>query len=456
MVKVVFVVHNMREGDIDLSFPLGASYLAAILENAGADVEVLDLDALGIRDPDPEILSDMLYFGGKPDFVCIGFASARFNHMKNTFKGIRMYCDRAKACMVIGGHAPSATPVYMREVTGADVVICGEAETAIYDVVFELARGIIIRNPVKDLDDLPYPAWHLFDMEKYCTPRTRLYTFDNNERMAFITTSRGCIGKCSFCYRMNKGYRTRGLHNLETEIKMLKQIYGIGFLFIFDETAFTGTARTKKLCGLLEKMDIKWATANRAETLQTLERAQMLKDAGCTNVGIGFESMDADVLKRMNKMVTPEKNIIAAENCHKVGLDMSINMLWNMPGDTEESLRKNTQFILDYSTWNECRTVKPVTPYPGSPLYYEAIEKGKLEGAEDFYKKLVNLDLITVNFMRMPKREAYELLYESNCILIDEYCKNAKHDLYYGDAETLKKGYYDLYFNNDDSFRGVR
>lgn len=455
MVKVLFVVHNMREGDIDYSLPLGTAYLAAILEDVDADVRVLDLDTLGMRITDEEFVVAAIK-EHDPDFVCIGFAAARFNHIQETLKAIRRGCDETNAVMVLGGHGPSATPVFVHNHTNADVVIVGEADLAILDVVYGNYRGVVIADKVKEIDSIPLPAWHLFDMYRYCNPRTRLYTFDYDEKMAFVISSRGCIGKCSFCYRMRKGYRPRSVDKVREEIQILKDRYGIGFVFFLDEMAFTGTKRTLELCTMLEKLDIRWATANRAETLQDYGRAKMLKEAGCTNVGIGFESMDADVLKRMNKMVTPEQNIIAAENCRKAGLDMSINMLWNMPGDNEETLAKNLQFILDYSTWNECRTIKPVTPYPGSPLFYKAWDEWLIDGPEDFYRRLINLDLITVNFMDIPDSKAYDLLYEGNARLIDEYCINTGHEFYYGDAEEMKQGYYDLYFNADKNFRGVR
>lgn len=458
MVKVMFIVHNMREGDIDTSFPLGVGYLSAVLEKAGALVTILDLDAIGVRDPDEEILADLIY-ERRPDFVCVGFTAARYIYMKPTLRAIRNACDRLKAVMVIGGHGPSAIPIYLKDATGADVVICGEAENAIKDVVFNLKRGVVIGTPVKHLDDIPFPAWHMFDIRPYSHKRTRLFTFGYDVPMFFMVTSRGCVGSCSFCYRLTPKLRLRSIDNIREEIMMLHERYGIEYFFMYDEMAVGATARIRKLHDLYTSLpfDFKWASNCRVEPLQSLDNVKMLVDSGCVNMGVGFESMDADVLKLMNKRTTPKQNIIAAENCAKAGLNMTINVLWAHPGDTEETLEKLIKFTLDYHSWNECRTIKPVTPYPGSPLYDLAISKGKIEGADDFFNRHINLDLLTVNFMRMPTKRAHELLYDANCRLIDAYFANAlAPETGYGGADELKKQFYDLYFNKVTTFRGAR
>lgn len=459
MVKVLFVVHNMREGDVDTSFPLGVGYLAAVLEAEGAHVEVLDLDAMGIRDPNAELLIHTIT-DRKPDFVCVGFTCPRYVWMKHTLWAIREACNECGAAMVIGGHGPSAIPVYMRSETGADAVICGEAEEAIKDVVFNVERGVLLGRKVQKLDNIPFPAWHLFNMEAYTNKRTRLFTYGHEEKpMFFMITSRGCAGRCSFCYRLTPKIRQRSIANVREEIMALHDKYGIEFFFLFDEMAVGSKARATKLCKMFNDLpfDFKWASNCRVEPLQDLDTVKMLVDSGCINMGVGFESMDDVVLKKMNKRTTAKQNIIAADNCVKAGLNMTINVLWALPGDTAESLEKNVQFVLEYSSWNECRTIKPATPYPGSPLYDLAIETGKLANAEDFFEKHINLDLITVNYMDMPIHRAYKLLYDANARLIDAYFENATEpEMSYGDAEEQKKGFHDLYFKKDTTFRGVR
>lgn len=95
------------------------------------------------------------------------------------------------------------------------------------------------------------------------------------------------------------------------------------------------------------------------------------------------------------------------------------------------------------------RTIRPVTPYPGSPLYYHAIKKGLLKDCEDFYeKKHLNSDLLAVNFTDMTDDEVHRLLYEANKTLIENYYSFQLNK----SLENARK----LYFDKDASFRGFR
>jgi hypothetical protein len=107
------------------------------------------------------------------------------------------------------------------------------------------------------------------------------------------------------------------------------------------------------------------------------------------------------------------------------------------------------EFLLKYDDASELRTIRPVTPYPGSPLYYYAIEKGLLENVEDFYEnRHVNSDLLSVNFTQMSDEEFHRNLMEANIALIENYYRNVFSRT---SKETRK-----LYIDRDASFRGYR
>ena len=451
--RVLFIVSNMRQGDADYILPLGVAYLASVLEQEGVSVEVLDLDVNPISNQHVE---EHINFG-KYDCVCLGFVSARFPIIKDLLLSVRNACTSSKAKMVLGGYGVSAIPKFMLEETGADFIICGEGEQAIKYLIGKLkskepVERIISRPYIEDLDTIPHPSWHLFDMDTYSFPRVRFY--DGVGKIGFVSSSRGCIGKCTFCYRMCKGYRTRTVDSIISEIRFLHYAYGIDSIFFLDEMAFHSTKRINELLDAIANLpfDIRWNTSTRVEVLQDKDSVKRMKDGGCVNIGVGFESMDDAVLKAIGKRTTAEQNRIAMENCFEVGLNVSINMLWNMPNDTVDSLWKGVDFILKYSFWNECRTIKPITPYPGCPLYYTAIRDGKLSGPEDFYNKFVNLDRITVNFTELTEEVMYEELYKANNVLVDAYIKNGGR----GDATEMKLAFYNLFFNDFTEFRGVR
>ncbi len=94
------------------------------------------------------------------------------------------------------------------------------------------------------------------------------------------------------------------------------------------------------------------------------------------------------------------------------------------------------------------RTIRPVTPYPGSQLFYTAIEMGLLKDTEDFYAKHVNSDLMTCNFTGRPDDEVYSDLAYVNKLLLDDYVDNKKTE-----NNAL---IHDLYVNKNAEFRGFR
>ena len=104
--------------------------------------------------------------------------------------------------------------------------------------------------------------------------------------------------------------------------------------------------------------------------------------------------------------------------------------------------------------YSQIRTIRPVTPFSGSPLYYEAVRLGELKGPEDFFNRFKKSDLYMVNFMGIPENEIYQMLFEVNKDLILDHYRNTNNDM--EAANCLIDQFYNLYFNNDYTFRGAR
>ena len=133
----------------------------------------------------------------------------------------------------------------------------------------------------------------------------------------------------------------------------------------------------------------------------------------------------------------------------EVGISPGLNMIFGSIGDTPETLGQAVDFLLKYDDCCEIRTIRPVTPYPGSPLYYDAIEKGLLAGPEDFYEnKHLNADLLAVNFTELSDDEFYACLQDANRRLLENYHRHQRQASLDQVAE--------LYQTRDTSFRGFR
>ena len=141
--------------------------------------------------------------------------------------------------------------------------------------------------------------------------------------------------------------------------------------------------------------------------------------------------MDQTVLNNMKKGLRPEMIVQGIEDTLKVGISPGLNFIFGNKGDNKETIKKAVDFLIKYDDFAQKRTIRPVTPYPGSPLYYDAIKMGLLDKdnpAEDFYeRKHLNSDLICCNFTELSDEEFYECLRWANSELMKNYYDKQKH-----------------------------
>jgi radical SAM superfamily enzyme YgiQ (UPF0313 family) len=358
--------------------------------------------------------------------------------------------------------------------TGADVLVIGEGEETILDVMrAKQNKGISLseiqsvafiidnkfvqnerRKTIRYLNELPSPAWDLFPMKKYTTC-LKFAGMTEDDRAFPIISTRGCTDKCSFCFRLDSGIRIRKQEQVIADMKELNQVYGVNYFYFVDELAIVSKKQILKLLDLIikEMPPIKFRIDCRVTCFDD-EVALTLKKAGCVFLNIGFETSSQEVLDQMNKRATIEMNVNAAEIALKHGLGMGINMIWGMAGDTLETMRSNAEFIKRFNQYDQIRTVRPVTPYPGSPLYNIAISQGMLKDPDDFFEKFGNSDLYMVNFTDEPLDKIYETLFEVNQDLILDHFKHTSNDMEM--ANELIDRFSNLYFQGDTSFRGPR
>ncbi len=465
--RFLFVVpDNFQDDNV---FPLGPGYLSAILRMAGVHVETYCMDVFHYSlDELEEFVTKNSY-----DMICLGFMAPRFK------RGVQAACNvisRARSedtWFVLGGYGPSPIPEYILKTTGADIVAIGEGEETMLEIMMARKglmdvsdiRSIAYRQgdtvtindrraTIKYLNELPYPAWDLFPMEEY-TQCLKFSGMDVNERAFPLISTRGCTDKCSFCFRLDAGIRQRGPDQVVAEMKELYDRYGVTYFYFCDELAIVSRKQIFQLTDAIVKTlpPIKFRMDCRV-TLFDDEIAVALKQAGAVFLNIGFESSSQTVLDQMNKRAKVEQNIAAAETAMRHNIGIGINMIWGMPGDDLNSLRKNAEFIKRFNQYDQIRTIRPVTPYPGSPLYYKAIEEGQLTGPDDFFEKFKNSDLYLCNFTGIPKEEIYATLYEVNKDLIYDHFENTSKE--FDIADGLIDRFYDLYFNGVTDFSGPR
>jgi len=444
-------------------FPQGLAYVAPVLRNAGHDVVIYNQDQYHY----PEThLTDYLT-NNHFDVVGVSVIAGYYQYQKllKISEAINRVPNRPY--YILGGHGPSPEPEYFLKKTNADVIVIGEGEITGVELLAALenrrdlssVNGIAYldggrlattkpRELIQDLDSIPLPAWDLFPMDYYALIRNA--NIKNTQRAFPVISGRGCPFKCNFCYRLDKGFRPRSPESVIEEIRILKRDYLISYVTFSDDLLMSSAERTMMLCEAFIKanLNINWSCNGRLNYARP-EVLKTMKRAGCVFINYGIESFDDGMLKVMRKNLTTDQIIRGVEATLAEGISPGLNIIFGNIGETAEILEKGVDFLLKYDDQAQLRTIRPVTPYPGSPLYYYAIEKGLLKDCADFYEnKHLNSDLLSVNFTELSDDEFHRVLFEANRTLLENYYRRQLEK----SIDVSKK----LYLEKDASFRGFR
>ena len=402
------------------------------------------------------------------DLIGVGVIAGYYQYQQLKKISAAINKSTKRPFFVLGGHGPSPEPDYFLKLTNADAVVIGEGEESMLDLVnsivnrtplhkvkgiaFKDITGATVTTPsrklIQDLDSIPFPAYDRFPIEIY-----RLGQYPGMSATEFsmpVLTGRGCTFKCNFCYRLDKGHRSRSNSSILEEVKLLQDDYGISYIDFSDELLMISKDRTVSLCEDIIKSGLKFRwTCNGRLNYATDEVINVMKKAGCNYINYGIESMDDDVLKRMKKGLRVKMVHRGIEATLKAGIHPGFNIIFGHKGDNKNTLDKAVDFLLQYNDHSELRTIRPVTPYPGAPLYYDAINEGMLRDCEDFYEyKHTNSDLLAVNFTELSDEEFYRELADANKKLVTSY--------YADQLEKTIKQIDELYIHKDAGFRGFR
>lgn len=447
-------------------FPQGLAYLASALRNVGHDIEVYQQDIYHY--PDSHLTN---YLNNKNfDVVMVSVIGGYYQYRKlnKLSKAINNSINRNKFKYIIGGHGPAAAPEYYLKKTKADVVGIGEGEITIVELFeaflgkrklsdvdgiayFDYEDKYVKTNPrklIENIDEIAMPAYDLFDMTYYSL--LRMPNIEATERALPILSGRGCPFRCNFCYRMDKGFRPRSAKSIIEEIRMIKEKYNIKYIAFSDELLMSSRERAIELSQAFidAELNIKWDCCGRLNYAD-IDVLEKMKEAGCVFINYGIESLDNNTLKVMNKALNKEMIIKGVENTLKVGISPGLNIIYGNIDEPLSAIDEAVEFLLKYDDHSQLRTIRPVTPYPGTELFNYAIEKGLIKDVEDFYEnKHLNSDLLSVNFTKNSDDEIYEALYKANNKLIQRYIEIQKNNM-----ESVCK---DLYYNKNIEFRGFR
>lgn len=460
--RILFIVYD-NDSYIHW-FPQGVGYLAAVLKNAGFEVTIYNQDYHHYPDSHlTEYLNKNVF-----DFIGFSFIAGYYQYKKAVAISNAINASDKRPYYIIGGHGPSPEPEYFLKKTGADAVVIGEGEKTIVDLLnskinkkgIEKVEGIAYLNSsgqyvinkkrslIEDIDAIPFPAYELFPVHYYRL--LRMPHCANSDFVMPLLSGRGCTFTCNFCYRMDKGFRPRSSYGIIEEIEFLKKKYGITYIAFSDELLMSSLSRIEEICNafIKSKINIKWDCNGRLNYAKP-DILRLMKRAGCVFINYGIEALDDHVLRKMGKGLTVRQIEEGIKATLDSGISPGFNIIFGHIGDNKKILQKGVDFLLKYDDGAQLRTIRPVTPYPGSPLYYYAIEIGLLQGCEDFYEnKHLNSDLMAVNFTDLTDSQYYQSLYAANLQLLENYF-NKK-------SKIVQQQMQQLYHKRDTAFRGFR
>ena len=371
---------------------LGLGYLAAVLEKNQFEVDVVDCQVLKLSFE--EFRSEL----GKRQPAIVGITSTTLTY-KSGLKIAKIAKEVCPNCLTVmgGPHVTFWDYEALQECPELDVVVRREGENTLLELVQRVEaekglqdvlgityrkKGKTVRNQdrpyIENLDELPFPARHLWPME-----RLREY-----EDILYLAASRGCVYWCEFCstVRMHgRKYRMRSTKNVVDELEFLHKTYGVD-KFTFCDDAFTvDQARTEGLCREIMKRGLKitWNCGTRMDML-TKELLFKMKEAGCISVWFGVESGSQQVLDAMKKGISPELTTQVFSWIMEVGLKPVPNVILGFPGETKKSAWKTIKFVEKISP-DDVGFYNVATPFPGTPMYDSVKENGWLR-VTDFDK----------------------------------------------------------------------
>ena len=414
----------IREDQPPNNFPTGLGIIAAVLENEGHEVTVLDINAH--RYPPDEVVN----IATRTPADAIGISG-----MVSTYRYQRWLIETLKARrpntpIIVGGGAATSIPELMLTHTAADYLVIGEGEHTIVELAQTIANNadkqgvkgiafregdeIVITNsrPLEpDLDAFPLPAYHLFPVDIYL--QHPIWHF--KDATMNIISSRGCPMSCRFCYNLfgGRSYRRRSVESIVEEIRLLKARWGINTFGFVDDNVTINRKHLTALCDALEKEDITWGCHGRVDTADD-DRLAMMGKSGCKWLGFGIESGNQRILDAMNKKITVTEAKEAILRTRRHGIFANATFIYGYPGEDPESIADTLRFKLDLGILVNSFFA---TPYPGTELYTLARERGLIPDEHAYVLSLNNAYDFTVNLTEMPtdeflerRRKAYEEL----------------------------------------------
>lgn len=399
--QILFVAPRYEPFGVYYTFPLGMAYVVAYLKQH-CDSAVFSMNLCNHTESVESLLSNQIR-EKKITVICTGGMSFHWNAVDQVLRAAK--AANPSIITVAGGPIATSDPELLLQNMPADFAVIGEGELTMAELARSLENGLQIdkvdglayldktnvmiktkeREPIRDLDSLPFPDYEAFEFDKWLKLRWILQPsvhglfcdYNEQHRMAEIITSRSCPFSCTFCYHpLGQSYRQRSMDNVFMEIAYLFEKYKINLINLLDELFSHDEARVHDFINRLKPYGVKWMAQWRVDNA-SYEMMKALKDSDIFALGLGVESMSDKVLRSMQKHTTKAKIDQVFAWANEAGIPLAANLIFGDPAETIETAEESLG-------WRACHpeydlTLAFILAIPDSKVYRDAIKKGLIK-----------------------------------------------------------------------------
>jgi anaerobic magnesium-protoporphyrin IX monomethyl ester cyclase len=369
-------------------------------ETTGDEVRVGTLQVPPINQKDiiyapksTDMISDFKIVVGrfKPDIIGISATEATYLLGLDLLKSV----NNPNITKIVGGAHSTLNPHDVINEKCVDAICVGEGEEALVELCNSIEEGKIdygiknlwfkldsriVRNelrPLVNIDNIPFQDWSPWEIP----PRASKPMAGKIRQTALIELSRGCPFNCSYCANsfLNKefkgNYRERSVDSFIDEVKLLRDKWGVEFIYVADETILTTKkSRFNEFVKKYAKVKLPFWCETRPESI-TYERIRDLLDVGLLSINVGLESGNQEFRKKiLNRNVKDEKIIYGIQEAVRAGAKVGANIIIGFPGETRENIFETIELV---------KKAKPTStmvhlfqPYGQTALRTECIKMG--------------------------------------------------------------------------------
>jgi anaerobic magnesium-protoporphyrin IX monomethyl ester cyclase len=430
--KISFISASPNEGideregrkSITAFPPLSILYLAAVLEEKGVDVSVLDQPALGLT------LEETVQWVEKENPDVLGFSTLTSSGRTAALISTKVKEKNPEVTTVFGNHhATFNAERILRKYPSVDIVARGEGERTIVELAnclenggdLKKVRGINFRNSgkpvatpdqllIKDLDSLPIPHRKLIDAEYHCVIAGANIA---PKKFTSIVTSRGCVYNCRFCscteIAKNR-WRPRSAANTVEELRFLAS-EGYKQLIFVDDAFTMNPKRVIEICRGIrkEKLDFEWICEGRVD-ICSYHMLHEMGRAGCKVLYLGMENANQRILNYYNKHITPQQSEAAAKTAKKAGVDVVAgSFIIGAPDETREEIWNTVKFAqrvpIDIPQFNI------LGAHPGNDIWNEFVAKGFIDPEKWWEKGVAVCDVYP--YAKVSRDEIMQIMHNA-------------------------------------------